>query len=184
MGNLDQPQMLVARWNELIDDPSLQDLPYRIELNAEGKIEMSPAKTWHGRAQARIATQLNIAKPDGECITECGILTEIGVRVPDVVWASSEFLRQHDESPLLRAPEICVEVASRSNSARELDEKVNAYLAAGATEVWIVTDAGALEVYGAEGRRGSSEFGVTLDLPPNPNTPNTLNTSKSPSAKR
>lgn len=166
MGNLAQPDMLIARWNELVLDPSLQDLPYKIELNAEGKIEMSPAKIWHGLFQADMAWQLRNALPHGVCITECAILTQIGVRVPDVVWASNEFLKQHgEETPLSRAPEICVEIASRSNTAREIKEKVEAYLAAGATEVWTVSEAGAISVFGKEGWRSSSEFGVTIKLP-------------------
>ncbi len=30
-------------WQEVIQHPSLQDLPFKIELNAQGVIEMSPA---------------------------------------------------------------------------------------------------------------------------------------------
>jgi hypothetical protein len=42
MGNVATPEKLVLRWAEVVRDPSLQDLPYKIELNARGKIEMSP----------------------------------------------------------------------------------------------------------------------------------------------
>ena len=42
MGNLASPQALIARWDELCRDPSLQDLPYKIEINAWGKVEMTP----------------------------------------------------------------------------------------------------------------------------------------------
>ena len=31
------------QWQEVIAHPSLQDLPFKIELNEYGKIEMSPA---------------------------------------------------------------------------------------------------------------------------------------------
>ena len=41
MGNIATPEFLIARWNELCRDPSLADLPYKIELNAWGKAEMS-----------------------------------------------------------------------------------------------------------------------------------------------
>ena len=34
------------------------DLPYKIELNAWGKIEMSPASNRHGRLQGELAFQL------------------------------------------------------------------------------------------------------------------------------
>jgi hypothetical protein len=36
------------------------------------------------------------------------------------------------------APELCIEVVSPSNSVKELQEKLTAYLAAGAEEVWIL----------------------------------------------
>lgn len=73
--------------------------------------------------------------PAGEAITECSVLTEIGVRVPDVAWASRGFLEsQQDCTPFTRAPEICVAVASPSSTAREIEDKVRAYLAAGARE--------------------------------------------------
>ena len=43
MGNLASPESLLARWQEMQEDPTLRDLPYKIELNAWGKVEMSPA---------------------------------------------------------------------------------------------------------------------------------------------
>ena len=55
MGNLATPESLVLRWNEVLRDPSLQDLPYKIELNAWGKVEMSPASHRHGGLQAELA---------------------------------------------------------------------------------------------------------------------------------
>ena len=51
MGNLATPEALVLRWDEVLKDPSLQDLPYKIELNAWGNVEMSPASNRHGRLQ-------------------------------------------------------------------------------------------------------------------------------------
>jgi hypothetical protein len=59
MGNLATPEFLIARWSELCRDPSLEDLPYKIELNAWGKIDMSPANNRHGRLQALLATELH-----------------------------------------------------------------------------------------------------------------------------
>jgi hypothetical protein len=59
MGNVATPETLVLRWNEVLRDPSLQDLPYKIELNARGKIDMSPASNRHARLQARLASELS-----------------------------------------------------------------------------------------------------------------------------
>jgi Uma2 family endonuclease len=167
MGETATREQLIAQWAELVNDPSLHDLPYKIELTAEGKIQMSPANNWHGMAQAQLAYVLRRDLPGGGVITECSVLTSIGVRVPDVAWASDEFLRQQGEStPFTRAPEICVEIVSRSNRRSEVDEKIAAYLAAGAREVWIVSTAGHTEFHGPEGRRQQSEFPVTVELPP------------------
>jgi Uma2 family endonuclease len=169
MGETATREQLIAQWADLVEDPSLQDLPYKIELTAEGKIQMSPASNWHGKAQARIARALGNALPGGEVITECSVLTSIGVRVPDVAWASNERLAiQGDSTPFTQAPEICVEIVSRSNRKAEVDEKIAAYLAAGAREVWIVSTAGHVEFHGPGGQRPQSEFPVKVELPPPP----------------
>jgi hypothetical protein len=124
MGDLATPEALILRWEEVLRDPSLQDLPYKIELNVWGKIEMSPASVRHGWLQAALAAEFTQPLRDGVTLTECPILTGIGVRVPDVVWASARFMREHRGlSPLPRAPEICVETLSRSNVEAEIGEK-------------------------------------------------------------
>src|SRR5690349_8255052 len=166
MGNLATPETLVLRWAEVMRDPALQDLPYKIELNARGKIEMSPASNVHGRFQARLTIELGTQLSGGEPITECSILTEIGVRVPDVAWASAEFLRQHGTStPFPVAPEICVEITSPSNSDDEIQEKIQAYLNAGAQEVWIVAEDGSIDYHDRDGEKSGSSFNIKLVLP-------------------
>jgi Uma2 family endonuclease len=166
MGNLASPETLSLRWAEVLADPTLQNLPYKIELNARGKIEMSPASNIHGRFQARLASELNAQLPAGEAITECSVLTEIGIRVPDVVWASAKFLREHGKStPFPTAPELCIEITSPSNSDDEIREKIYAYLAAGAKEVWIVGEDGRIEYHDGDGKKPSSSFNIKVSLP-------------------
>jgi Uma2 family endonuclease len=82
----------------------------------------------------------------------------------DVAWASAEFIDRHKfETPYARAPEICVEVVSPSNSVKEMNEKRAAYLAAGASEVWIVyPQSKRCEFYGPPGLLESSTFAVDL----------------------
>jgi Uma2 family endonuclease len=167
MGNLATPEFLIARWGELCRDPSLEDLPYKIELNASGKIEMSPASNRHGRLQGELAFQLRTQLRAGIVISECSIFTSIGIRVADIAWASSEFMADLGEiTPYMRAPEICVEIASPSNPPGELEEKTRAYLQAGAREVWIVADDGSLRYFNASGEQASSAFAVAISLPP------------------
>jgi len=166
MGNLATPESLIARWQEVLADPTLQDLPYKIELNVWGKVEMSPASNRHGRLQAELAAELKRQLPLGIVITECSILTRIGIRVPDVVWASGSFLKDFGEiTPYMRAPEICVEVISPSNVQAEIDEKLSAYLAAGAHEVWVVSETGTIRFFDATGEKPASGFPVRVTLP-------------------
>ena len=166
MGYVATPEALALRWAEVIHDPALLDLPYKIELNARGKIEMSPASNRHARLQARLAFELTSQLDSGEALTECSVLTEIGVRVPDVAWASASFLEAHGQStPFPRAPEICAEVTSPSVSEDEMKEKTRAYLAAGAVEVWIVGEDGTIKYHGTSGERTQSSFNVTILLP-------------------
>ena len=52
-----------------------------------------------------------------------------------------------------------------------MQAKRNAYLAAGALEVWIVSEGGSVEIFDASGRCEASRFGVRLTLPPPAGTP-------------
>jgi Uma2 family endonuclease len=127
------------QWADVIDNPYLKDLPFKIELNRWGKIEMSPADNRHGFAQVDIATELK-RRRGGRVLVECSISTEDGVRVADVAWVSNRRLKEiGGQTPFAKAPEICVEIKSPSNSWAEMHLKAGHYLAAGALEVWIVT---------------------------------------------
>jgi Putative restriction endonuclease len=95
MGQFTSHEALVLRWAELCSDPLLRDLPGKIELNAYGVIEMSPASNRHALAQAEISNSLAQQLTAGKTLVECSIATSDGVRVPDVAWASSEFLARY-----------------------------------------------------------------------------------------
>ncbi len=165
MGHHTPYEILALRWAELCSDPRLHDLPGKIELNAYGTIEMSPASTRHARFQAAVAHALAAQLPHGTALTECGIATQEGVRVPDAAWASAEFVARHgDMTPLPQAPEICVEILSPANTDAEMAMKTRAYLEAGAVEVWLVADNGVLQVWTAQGQLPGSRYGVTLTL--------------------
>ena len=167
MGNLATPEALIARWHEALRDPTLQDLPYKIEINAWGKLEMSPASNRHGRLQVEIGAELRRQLQGGLVISECSILTRIGIRVPDVVWASPRFMKDYGEiTPYVRAPEICVEIVSPSNVQAEIDEKMSAYFDSGAREVWLVAEAGSIRYFGPAGEKAASDYPVRITLPP------------------
>ncbi len=160
---------LRARWLDMAGDPLLAGIPCKLELNERGAIEVSPATTRHAFYQAFIAGELRRLLPNGGAFTECPVETEIGVRAPDVAWASQAFLDRHGfANPLPQAPDLCIEVLSPSNTTAEIEEKVAAYFAAGAREVWLVEESGLVRMFGQEGPRERSTFPIALQLPAAP----------------
>lgn len=163
MGHFSTYEALALRWSELCDDPTLRALPGKVELNGYGVIEMSPASNRHARVQAQVVRALAEQLPSGTALVECSVATTDGVRVPDVAWCSAAFAALHgDATPFPRAPEICVEVRSPSNTDEEMALKTRLYLEAGAAEVWIVADIGAMHVFDAGGEQPVNRFGVIL----------------------
>jgi Uma2 family endonuclease len=151
---------LAARWHELIGQPGL---PWRFELDQYGEIvEMIAPKTAHQRIVRSVLLQIE-AQLAGEALPGIGVLTAIGVRIPDVAWQKAW---AGDEALISPAPTLCVEVVSPDNTRREIDEKAAAYLAAGATEVIVVELSGRIRFFGTEGERAASALGLTLTLPP------------------
>ncbi len=146
-------------WLDVINNPQLKDLPFKIELNKFGKLLMSPASNDHGRIQSRLAAMLLNQLPSGEVITECSIQTSDGVKVADVAWLSETFVAEFGfMTPYPKAPEICIEIVSPSNSKIEIQEKIDLYLAKGAQEVWIVYALDDIQVYSCIGLVGHSKF--------------------------
>jgi len=167
MGNVTSSEALSLRWAEVMNDPTLRDLPYKIELNKYGKIEMSPASNRHGRLQVLISAEFLRQLPEGIVINEAAVVTELGVRVPDVAWGSAAFRAAYGETtPYPVAPEICVEIVSPSNSDEEMRQKTSAYFAAGAREVWLGSEDGRLRYFTHGGEQPRSQFPVTVELPP------------------
>lgn len=131
--------MPAMTWNDVLANPHLKDLPFKIELNRWGRIEMSPASNQHGMVQLQRVQDL-AQRPRGTVISACSIQTSDGVRVADVAWISAGRLAEFGvATPFPRAPELCVEIMSPSNSWPEMHVKAALYLEAGAEEVWVVT---------------------------------------------
>ena len=135
-------------WHEVIADPSLADLPYKIELNKHGKIVMSPASNNHGFFQIRIATLLGKNAGNGVVLAECSIDTDDGTKVADVAWMSDAFHKAHKfTTPYPLSPDLCIEIASPSNTRAELLRKRKLYFAQGAKEFWLCDENGGMSFY-------------------------------------
>jgi Uma2 family endonuclease len=160
---------LVQRWEGALRDPVLRELPYRLELNKWGHIEMTPPAS--PRHMDLAATLLALVREmlGGKALPECSIVTEEGIRVADVAWCSDEFVRGHVHefeswaAALSTAPELCIEIKSPTNALGELREKLSLYLASGAREGWIVHPDGGIEILGPLGSLETSCFPVDLD---------------------
>jgi Uma2 family endonuclease len=162
---IEQPlsyEALAAMYRGMCDDPRFANIPGKLELDTWGRIIMSPASNYHGKLQARLVERL--LSLGGQALVEVSVLTPAGLLVPDVAWASAEFMTSHGaETPFTRAPELCIEVASPSNSLKELNEKVAAYIAAGAAEAWIVyPQSKRVERHGPAGILAASAFEIDM----------------------
>ena len=154
---------LAARYRALCDDPLYSNVPGKIELDVWGRMVMTPPSYYHGALQGRLVRRLGAAL-GGEASVEVPIATPAGLFLADVAWASRGFALAHQaDVALRRAPELCIEVVSASNSVKELTEKRDAYLGAGALEVWIVyPKSKRCEFYGPNGLLETSAYAVDL----------------------
>jgi hypothetical protein len=146
-------------WHRVLNDPQLQDLPYKIETNEHGQIVLSPHKPQHGIRQSKVSDLLrDHATQAGTRAVEFAVETAKGVKVPDVVWMSEERLVEMPDdaeaSPVM--PEVVVEVLSEGNTDAEIAEKRQLYLDEGAQEVWTCAGDGTMTFHDETGTIESS----------------------------
>ena len=141
----------LARWKQLGADPELAKLPGKIETDRLGRILMSPPPFFdHVRHVAGIIELLHGHLPAGKALAETPVVTSDGVKVTDAAWISARYaaeLEGQHPAALERAPEICVEVLSPSNTDEEMAEKRALYFEAGAQEVWLCALDGKITFY-------------------------------------
>jgi Uma2 family endonuclease len=127
---------------------SLPDDGFRYEL-IEGELrQMSPAGHNHGRIAMRLAAPL------AQYVEENGLgevyAAETGftlrtnpdtVRAPDIAFVKQERVDQVGESKGYwpGAPDLAVEVVSPNDKVGEVEDKVNEWLEAGTSLVWVIS---------------------------------------------
>lgn len=148
----DQHEFNLRVWERLLADPELARIEGRFETNRHGQTIMSPPPGYHhGSRQFEIGFQLRKIL-GGKVRTECPLSTSDGIKAIDVVWLSD--IREIGAlagEVLIKAPEICVEVLSPSNTCGEMAEKMALYFDAGAEEVWFCELDGSMRFHSAEG---------------------------------
>ena len=126
----------------------LPDTGRRLEL-VEGELfEMPPAGGEHGNIAMRIGARLSIFVERNRLgrafAAETGFIL---ARDPDTVRAPDASFVSYANLPqgvlplgyLELAPDLAVEVTSPSDSAREVQQKTDSWLAAGTSEVWVLS---------------------------------------------
>ena len=147
------------KWEQLCDDTTLQDIPYRIELSRHGQLIISPHRSYHSIFQSRIIRWLNQLSPQGDAMPECPIEIKSGTVVADVAWASPEKVKRNFDLPSwAESPEIVTEVLSPANSGDEIRNKRIAVFAKGASEFWVCDQAGQMQFFGRRGRLTKSRL--------------------------
>jgi Uma2 family endonuclease len=156
-------EVLSRRWREILDDPRFANFAGKIDLDRWGRMIVTPVNTEHAGIAGRLARLLE-EQLGGRALVEAGVRTADGVFAPDVLWCTDGYWEgRREQTPLETAPDICVEVASPSNTIQDLYTKMRAYLAAGATEAWIVFPrAKRVEFHGRSGQVAVSSFALDL----------------------
>lgn len=109
-------------------------------------IELPPPENIHNRfAQAVFLLLYDLVArlhAEGALGRVAEVFHEVGYRLGPNTWlipdVSITWTGQREGKYFERAPALAIEVISPSNSAREMDAKVAAYLAAGGEEVWVI----------------------------------------------
>lgn len=146
-------------WQELCADPVLQDLPYKIELNQQGQLIMSPASVLHVILQGKIIARLNQQAGDCLIVPEFPIETSDGTKVVDVgMLTPTQTSNIQNNVTAAFAPVLCIEVLSPSNTQTEMQHKKQLYFDKGAQEFWLCDQNGKLSFYNQTGQLPKSEL--------------------------
>ncbi len=151
-------------WQQVCESLELQNLPYKIELNHQGQIIMSPASVKHVIFQGKIIRLLNSCKIKGLVVPEFPVATPEGVKVADVALLTEEqVLLVEDHIASSVAPLLCIEVLSPSNTSIEMEYKKRLYFTQGAKEFWLCDAEGIMSFYDHQGQLEHSK--LVIDFP-------------------
>ena len=156
-------------WHEVVEHPSLRDLPFKIETNAEGYIMMVAAKNIHREYQMRIAAWFEDHGEKKKATIECNIQTSDGVRAADVAWRSAGFLQRNKyDDPYQESPEVVIEIISPSNTKKAMKGRMLLFFEKGAKEIWFCDKDGNMRFFNPQGELERSamfgEFPEHIDL--------------------
>lgn len=119
------------------------DEPGKMELLDGELIRSPPAKKRHMRMSHWLRDILKLAVDQAGAAAGPGaVYVEMGYKIGSRNWLVPDVSIEHANQPgddyNEGAPALAVEIISESNTAEQVDYKVNTYLANGAIEVWVV----------------------------------------------
>ena len=151
-------------WQQLCADSVLHNMPYKMELNQQGQIIMSPASVGSVLLQAKIIALLNKLCGDFIVALEFSVETGDGVKVVDVgMLTSTQAAALRNNVTSAFSPLLCIEVFSPSNTLAEMGQKRRLYFATGAEEFWLCSQEGVFTFYDQNGEMSSSR--LVADFP-------------------
>jgi Uma2 family endonuclease len=143
-----------------------------LELDEGVVIEMPAASFPHGSIQANVAAELvawrrRTGADIRVSLSAAFRLAPRTVRLPDVCLIRNSTYESMEKTRgvLQGAPDLAVEVISPSNSARDLNRKVEQYLRAGAQAVWLLYDDTRYVIVHRQGEIRKYESGQVLEEP-------------------
>jgi Uma2 family endonuclease len=159
----------------------LPDNPGKCELLGGELTELPPAKRQHNVSSKRLFLRLDRAieqlHAHGKAAKLGETYQEMGYRLGPLTWLKPDCSITHAGQPgddyYEGSPALAVEIVSPANTPRKIARKVEAFLAHGAVEVWVIyPDRRELLVYrvGAQVEAHSGRFtrdllpGVEIDL--------------------
>jgi Uma2 family endonuclease len=121
----------------------LPDEPGKVELLDGELIQLPPAKRKHMDVARRIHLLLVRAVAKAETSANLGeVYFETGYKFSSRAWLQPDLSIPYRDQPegdyFESAPALAVEVISESNTAEQMERKVNLYLINGSSEVWLV----------------------------------------------
>ncbi|SPF34850.1 conserved hypothetical protein [Candidatus Sulfopaludibacter sp. SbA4] len=124
----------------------LPDDPGKCELLEGELIELPPAKRKHNLRSERLFVLLLATMPElhrrGEAPNLGAPHIEMGYRLGPLTWLKPDVSITHAGQPegdyYEGAPALAVEIVSESNTPRKIARKVEAFLAHGSLEVWVI----------------------------------------------
>ena len=131
--------LTVEEFEQLPDQPGV-----RFELDRGELVEVSAATYEHNRIRGALESALRVflaAQRIGEAVAEQEFrLGPDTVRRPDVAFLRSETVARIDKSKSILevVPDLVAEVVSPNDTAEKLMRKVDQFLAAGCSLVWVV----------------------------------------------